>query len=396
MRYVLLFATLFFFRLAAAADLPELKVAIDFPGGSAKVEEIDQAGRVIRILPSPHKDRGWACWWYLKIEGINPGETLTLEVGGGVWAQPRQAVFSSDNATWIQTAPGTLSKGRMIYKQKIDAAAAWFAWGPPFTLKDAQSVVERTAKSPHAKAFELCKSTEGRSVPAVRVTQTDDPKRFGIWVHARQHAWESGSSWVCRGFAEWIVSDDPRAEVLRKKALITIVPVMDVDNVEIGAGGKEQKPQDHNRDWSENPHWPAVRAAQKEIKAQSDAGAFDLFIDLHNPGANDKKPYYYSSPKDMLSQRGWTNLQTLISVSKEEITGPLKFIGTVKESGASYDKNWKAISKNWVSKNTSPHVVAVTLETSWNVPESTTENYMRVGKELGLAMERYFREKVRD
>ena len=62
---------------------------------------------------------------------------------------------------------------------------------------------------------------------------------------------------------EWLVSDDPRAETLRKAAKIYVVPIMDIDNVAIGAGGKDQKPHDHNRDWSDQPHWHSVAAAQE-------------------------------------------------------------------------------------------------------------------------------------
>ena len=46
-------------------------------------------------------------------------------------------------------------------------------------------------------------------------------------------------------------------------------------------------------------------------------------------------------------------------------------------------------------KNTSEHVVAVTLETSWNTPHSTQVGYKQVGRELGMAIERYFRESNR-
>jgi hypothetical protein len=45
-----------------------------------------------------------------------------------------------------------------------------------------------------------------------------------------------------------------------------------------------------------------------------------------------------------------------------------------------------------VSKSCANHVVAVTLETSWNTPHSTTTGYRTVGKQLGLAVERYSRE----
>ena len=62
------------------------------------------------------------------------------------------------------------------------------------------------------------------------------------------------------------------------------------------------------------------------------------------------------------------------------------------ESGAKYDPEaWTAISKNWVSHHTADHVVAVTLETSWNTPSSTAENYETVGRQLMIAVERYLR-----
>ena len=381
---------------AFSAESPELKISSDFPGGSARVQAIDQAARSIQILPAEVKDRGWVCWWYFKLEGIQPGEKITLEVGGGVWAQPQRAVFSLDNEKWTQTEPGKLVKGRMIYTQKIESKEAWFAWGPVFTQKHAQALVDSAAKTcADAKAFELCKSADGRACPALRVSGSKDEKPFGVWISARQHAWESGGSWVCKGLVDWLVSDDPRAVALRKKAVFTIVPVMDTDDVELGAGGKGRVPNDHNRDWSDEPHWPEVRAAIAEIKRLNAAGTFDLFVDLHNPSANDKNPYFYTSAKSELSQKAFTNLQTFLSCGKEEITGPLKFIGKTMEDGPNYDKDWKKISKNWVYANTAPHVTAVTLETSWNVPESNQENYQRVGKELGLAIERYLQPDIR-
>lgn len=67
-------------------------------------------------------------------------------------------------------------------------------------------------------------------------------------------------------------------------AVIVAVPIMDVDNVERGAGGKEQGPQDHNRDWSDQPYWPEVKAAMVRITEMSKAHDFGVLMDLHNPG----------------------------------------------------------------------------------------------------------------
>ena len=49
----------------ASADpaLQPLSVSTDFPGGSGRVLEIDQAARAVRLVPTPHQDRGWSCWW---------------------------------------------------------------------------------------------------------------------------------------------------------------------------------------------------------------------------------------------------------------------------------------------------------------------------------------------
>lgn len=372
----------------------EIRVSSNFSGGSGEVLAIDQSQRLVRLNPTTHKDRGWVCWWYVKVSGVTPGETITLDVGEAPWATPDRAAISLDNKTWTHTAPGKRRGKRIVYEQTVNAPECWFAWGPPFTVEDGQELVDDVSrKSPYAKAFELCKTRAGRSVPGLLIQQdgVEEPKRRGIWIQARQHAWESGSSWVCRGFTEWLISEDPQAEALRKEAVIAIVPIMDVDNVAIGAGGKNEVPQDHNRDWSDTPHWNSVKAAQKQILEWNKQGRFDVFIDLHNPSANDKNPYFYIPPKEILSKEGQANLNRFLQVAKLEMTGPLAFKGDVRESGASYDKNWKQISKNWVYVNTNGHAVSATLETAWNTPNSHTEGYQTVGRQLGLAIERYLR-----
>ncbi len=371
-----------------------LTVTSDFPGGSAQVQAIDQQARLLRVVPAAHPDRGWACWWYFKVSGIRPGETLTLDIGDGGWATPDRAFISTDGHTWQQTQPGERTGQRIVYRQRIDAAEAYFAWGPPFTPDDAGQLARLAAdKCPQVMAIELCKSREGRATPALRLDAPADVRQpLGIVVVARQHAWEVGSSWVCRGFVEWLVSDDPRAESLRQRTRALIVPVMDVDNVTIGAGGKEQKPQDHNRDWTEHPYFPAVAAVQAQLKQMDAAGQLELFVDLHDPAPSDVHPFFFISPRGLLlSEAGAVNVERFLQGARLEMTGPLSFQGETRESGPSYDSNWPQIGKNWVTKNTRPSVVAVTLEVPWNTPHSTSDGYKQVGRELGQAIERYLR-----
>ena len=388
------------FPSAAWCAEHELSVASDFDGGCAQVESIDQEARVIRVKPEPYPDEGWAYWWYMRVDGIRPGETIVLDVGGkhGRFAHPEHAVFSVDGKTWKQTPRGERVKERIIYQVRISAERAWFAWGPPFLPADATALVERLAsESPHAVAFELCKSRKGRSVPGLRISEERGAgsPRFGVWIHARQHAWECGASWVARGFAEWLVSDDLRAAALRARADVTVIPLMDVDSVAMGAGGKMQKPHDHNRDWSTAPHWPEVRAAMAEIARVHDEGGLDVFVDLHSPGMYNPETFYLTSPGANKTDQGRRNLKRFIRVSKAEMKGALVLRDEQQVAGPDYTQGWRAMSQNWVTAHTSGQAVALTLEAAWNNPESTAEGYMVLGRQLGLAMERYLRKNPR-
>src|SRR4051812_27409642 len=68
--------------LAGSAPAMDLRVSTDFEGGSARVESVDQAARVIRFVPGGDPGRGWPCWWSLRVDGVPRGERLTLDLAG--------------------------------------------------------------------------------------------------------------------------------------------------------------------------------------------------------------------------------------------------------------------------------------------------------------------------
>jgi hypothetical protein len=375
---------------------PLLAVLTDFPGGSAEVVAIDQARRLIRIKPADHPDRGWRVWWYFKITGIQPGEVIGVEVMCEPFGLPDRAAVSTDDRRWTQTASGSRIRGSVTYHHKVEGREVWVAWGPPYLPRDAADLIARAEKAcPQAKGFELCRTLEDRPVPALRISPPDGgPARPpAIWVQGRQHAWEAGGSWIAQGLVEWLVSDDPRAAALRKKTAWTIVPIMDVDNVVRGAGGKNELPRDHNRDWDDSPHWRSVHAAQRGIKEMAGACRFALFLDLHNPGPNEHESYFYTGPRDTLSPVQIANLDAFLRAASAEVRGPPPFSGIIRESGPTYDKDhWREIAKNWVNRN-STETVAVTFEAAWNSLAGTQDGYRQVGRQLGLAAERYLRNK---
>ena len=398
------------FLIVSEASAEDLVIASDFPGGSAEIIQVDQKQRRILVRPAGDPQFGWPCWWYFQVTGVTPGEELTVTVDASQlkqangqklsasWALPERAAFSTDQRRWAQTRPGKKQGENCEWKVKPDAKVVWFAWGPPFVPTDAEQLVKSLdEKNAYVSAFELCKTRAGRSVPALLVSQrvNDSDDRMVIWVQARQHAWESGGSWVGRGFIEWAVGDDPLAMALREKADIYFVPIMDIDNAATGNGGKNQVPHDHNRDWSEHPRWNAVQAAMKSLKQLDQQNRLVMFMDLHNPGPNSKQPFFYIAPPELNTERRKTLQDAFIAVCREEMREPWKLDRSTPSTGPKYDKRWKEISSNWVRSATREHVIGITLETCWNTPHSTPLGYMTVGQQLGRGIARYLQQDPR-
>ncbi len=387
-----------------------LTVSSDFEGASVQVLEIDAANRRISFTPGGDPARGWPCWWYFRIDGLTMGETVTLRVRGSaaalerqaplaaVWAMPSYATISADGTTWQHSEKGEREGDWMTYAVRAEAASMYVAWGPPYTLHMATELVQKlSAGSPHAKALELCRSREGRPVPMLLVQEGPRPReqRFGVWVQARQHAWECGSSWVAQGFGEWLLGDDPQAAWLRQHAEVYLVPIMDVDNVATGNGGKNAVPHDHNRDWSPMPHWNEVRAAQRIVGELIDAGRMDVFLDLHNPAPGDPT-FFYILPSDLLQEPMIGLRDHFIELAYARISRIKPLVpmsNKPKLTGADYHPLWRQISANWVSLNGNPHTVGLCLETIWNSKYSTTGAYQAVGANLAAATSEFLAER---
>src|SRR5262249_20349839 len=143
---VILFATI---RVQAS-----LKVSTDFESGSAKVLSLDEASQSVRITPAGDLNRGMPNWWFLRVDGLDAGKPLALEVtarkvslpGEGAtqgktlpfnlgWTFPMRAAISTDGTNWSQTSAGTRQGDSCVYRIAAPSSTLWLAWGPPFTPK---------------------------------------------------------------------------------------------------------------------------------------------------------------------------------------------------------------------------------------------------------------------
>lgn len=386
--------------VALRADGTELAISSDFPGGSAEVLAIDSSRRLIELAPRCEPGYGWPCWWYARVDGGAIGETVTVRVTvstrpyrnqqvlRGRWALPDRAAISTDHVHWSQTPAVATGAHDVVYAVVVRARRFWIAWGPPFLPAHAEAALMEAALCPGAEVFTLARTREGRDVRAIRLGNSAGP---AVWVQARQHAWEVGSSWVARGLLEWAVSNDPEAIEFRRRTELWLVPIMDVDNVMRGSGGKEAEPRDHNRDWDDSPIYPEVIAAQQRLRLLMEHRRLRIFVDLHQPGWEPQRCYLYGPPA--LSELPVTirkNYEHFLCSLVETATGPLKVSPNYQLASHIRTEEERArTSRSWVQRVSGGATVSVTLETCWNLPASTVDNYRQLGAELGRAILRH-------
>ncbi|MEK7677692.1 MAG: M14 family zinc carboxypeptidase [Verrucomicrobiota bacterium] len=146
---------------------------------------------------------------------------------------------------------------------------------------------------PHTRIEVIGKTVQGRDLQLVTVTNFDQPDagKKTVWLQARQHAWEAGTSHVMEGALLFATSDDPLARQLREKVVFQFVPMMDPDGCANGQVRFNANGYDVNRHWNEvdlrRKEWlqrmPEIWYVKKALLGCVDSGRkIDLMLNLHN------------------------------------------------------------------------------------------------------------------
>ena len=264
-------------------EKPTLSLDADFDNGNAITRTILQRERMVGI-EARQVNGAYNIWWHFHIHGIDPGEFLGIYVAHTPTAGDCHPVYSYDGEHWqrFSTARGPL------YTQRFTANSVEVARNIPYPYGRSLALAA-TLSHPRVTVSDLAVSEGGRSVKMFRVTDSalSVNAKPVFWLHARQHAFESHSSWVAEGMLRWLISNDAAAEELCRRVEIYVVPIMDVDNVFNGGAGKDQFRDglfaDFNRDWADGSRWQAVRAVKQLLLQIHERQQISAFIDLHNP-----------------------------------------------------------------------------------------------------------------
>ncbi|KAI3385745.1 hypothetical protein SNEBB_011243 [Seison nebaliae] len=165
-----------------------------------------------------------------------------------------------------------------------------FAYCYPYTYRDLQYFLERLEELElpclRRTALELS-TNQKRTIDLLIIAAPSlfhgTNEKHVVFLTARIHPGETPSSFVMEGAIKFLVSNDPRARLLREHVIFKIIPMMNPDGVCLGNYRCSLPGVDLNRVWQDplkNIH-PELWAAKQLVLNGPPTHKPDFYIDIH-------------------------------------------------------------------------------------------------------------------
>lgn len=246
-----------------------------------------------------------------------------------VYANPDFPVFSYDWASWSRMPDKTLSDDpenpgwkTVTVRHEFTAEPAYIAYQYPYSSERLARFIEGIRESPFCKPESAGKSTDGRDIPQICIT---DPSvvsgKKTVWIIGLQHSAEIGAGWGIEGIAEFLLSSDPTAAEARRRFVWKLTPMVNVDMVNEGRGRLHWTDENPNREWEKEDPTPEVASVRKTMDEWVAAGnSIEIFLDLHGFSAiNDENWTMLALPKSYYDEARDAQYLALISSLKKYI-----------------------------------------------------------------------------
>ncbi len=241
---------------------------------------------------SPNRAAGH---FHFLLEG-DPGASFTLEfrnldniwngTPGSVARELKTAVISPDGRNWTSAPLESLPENRVQLRIHMPGSRLFVARVEPYRLSDLDQLLTSIRKHRRVRISVIGKTAEGCPLEIVCI---GNPKaRHRVFLRARAHPWEAGSSWVVQGLIERLLQPDAQAREYLKRYCVYAMPLANKDGVARGRTRFNARGKDLNRDWDKpaDPQLaPENYALEKWLERMIREGqAPQLALELHNDG----------------------------------------------------------------------------------------------------------------
>jgi hypothetical protein len=231
---------------AAGAEEERIRFSTNFEGGSlGTIEALGESEFRCHVKgqQNEHGRNRQASWYFFRIDGAR-GRDLTLiltDFVGEYNERPGACpmgpdiipVYSNDGSTWDHLPRSSWDERtkELTLRIRPERDAIWIAHQQPYTPRQLARLLEDVDRSEDARVEIIGRSALGRELHLVTVTSDEvpDKDKATVWLQARQHAWESGTSFVMEGALRFATSEDSAARELRRKVVFKFTPMVDPD-----------------------------------------------------------------------------------------------------------------------------------------------------------------------
>jgi hypothetical protein len=226
-----------------------------------------------------------------------PGSKLTLEFRnldnvwngqpGSVAGELKTVTISEDGRSWRTVPTENLPDNRVQLKVEMRGPKLYVARIEPYRLSDLDRLLASIRRNRSVQISPIGTTVAGRDLEMVRIGDPAAPYR--VFVRARAHPWESGSSWVAQGLIQRLLKQDEDAKKFLKVFSLYILPMANKDGVARGGTRFNLNGKDLNRDWDApaDPRFAPENAALEQwLEGMIAAGRRPhLALELHNDGS---------------------------------------------------------------------------------------------------------------
>ncbi|XP_045648557.1 cytosolic carboxypeptidase 3 isoform X3 [Ursus americanus] len=167
----------------------------------------------------------------------------------------------------------------------------YFAHCYPYTYTNLQEYLSTinhdSVRSKFCKIRVLCHTIARNMVYVLTITtplkNTDSRKRKAVILTARVHPGETNSSWIMKGFLDYILGDSSDAQLLRDTFIFKVVPMLNPDGVIVGNYRCSLAGRDLNRNYTSllKESFPSVWYTRNMIHRLMEKREVILYCDLH-------------------------------------------------------------------------------------------------------------------
>ncbi|XP_004406422.1 PREDICTED: cytosolic carboxypeptidase 3 [Odobenus rosmarus divergens] len=167
----------------------------------------------------------------------------------------------------------------------------YFAHCYPYTYTNLQEYLSTinhdSVRSKFCKIRVLCHTIARNMVYVLTITtplkSTDSRKRKAVILTARVHPGETNSSWIMKGFLDYILGDSSDAQLLRDTFIFKVVPMLNPDGVIVGNYRCSLAGRDLNRNYTSllKESFPSVWYTRNMIRRLMEKREVILYCDLH-------------------------------------------------------------------------------------------------------------------